>query len=110
MAKKCPEKIVRFVSDTNLATDPRTNGYFGMYSEEVTGQTRWNEDYAREYVRLSLLGVHNINDLTECTKVLPAFTGMSFTNPDEEMMARYAKGELAGHADAALEAGDLIPR
>lgn len=27
--------------------------------------------YAREYVRLSLLGVNNINSLTDCTKVLP---------------------------------------
>ena len=30
------------------------------------------QDYAREYVRLSLLGVYNINNLTDCTRVLPA--------------------------------------
>lgn len=29
------------------------------------------QDYAKEYVRLSLLGVNNINNLKECTKVLP---------------------------------------
>ncbi|KAJ2955374.1 hypothetical protein NQ176_g11403 [Zarea fungicola] len=82
-----------------------------MYGgEDGSSQSRWNEDYAREYVRLSLLGVHNINDLTECTKVLPAFTGLTFTNPDAEQMARYASGELTGsHAYAALEAGDMIP-
>ncbi|CAD0108953.1 unnamed protein product [Aureobasidium uvarum] len=28
-------------------------------------------DYASAYVRLSMLGVNNINNLTECTKVLP---------------------------------------
>lgn len=32
------------------------------------------QDYAREYIRLSLLGVNNINQLTECTKVLPPAT------------------------------------
>lgn len=33
--------------------------------------TRVRQLYAREYVRLSLLGVNNINSLTDCTKVLP---------------------------------------
>lgn len=108
-AERCPQQIVRFVSDRNLATDPRTNAYFSMYAGKLTGQMRWNEDYARAYVRLSLLGVYNINDLTECTKVLPRFTGWRFENPDEEQMVRYANGELGGYADAALEAGDLIP-
>jgi hypothetical protein len=28
-------------------------------------------DYATAYTRLSLLGVNNINNLTECTHVLP---------------------------------------
>ena len=29
------------------------------------------QDYAREYIRLSLLGVNNINKLQECSMVLP---------------------------------------
>lgn len=29
------------------------------------------QDYAKAYVRLSLLGVNNINSLIECSKVLP---------------------------------------
>lgn len=109
-AKKCPPEVVRFVSDTNLAADARTSGFFTMYGEETGDeQQRWNEDYARAYVRLSLLGVHNINDLTECTKVLPAFTGLTYTAPDADMMAKYAKSELPPYANAAMEAGDLIP-
>lgn len=30
-----------------------------------------NGDYAQSYTRLSLLGVKNINNLTECSRVLP---------------------------------------
>ena len=30
-----------------------------------------NGDYAQSYVRLSLLGVNNINNLTECSRALP---------------------------------------
>ncbi|KLU91690.1 hypothetical protein MAPG_10208 [Magnaporthiopsis poae ATCC 64411] len=35
------------------------------------GQQAWNAAFAREAVRLSLLGVGNINDMTECTRALP---------------------------------------
>ena len=30
-----------------------------------------SQDYAKAYTRLSLLGVNNINQLVECSKVLP---------------------------------------
>lgn len=43
------------------------------------------QDYAQEYVRLSLLGVFNINSLTECSKVLPATT-TSYTAPDLSLL------------------------
>jgi hypothetical protein len=29
------------------------------------------KDFAKEYVRLSMLGVRNINNMTECTSKLP---------------------------------------
>jgi hypothetical protein len=35
-------------------------------------QGHWNQDYASAYIRLSLLGVNNINELKECTGTLPA--------------------------------------
>lgn len=37
----------------------------------VSDQSHWNSDYAAAYIRLSLLGVNNINDLMECTATLP---------------------------------------
>lgn len=44
------------------------------------------QDYAQEYVRLSLLGVYNINSgLTECSKVLPA-ASPSFNAPDQSLL------------------------
>lgn len=108
MADHCPERMVRFVSDTNLAADERTRRFFSMYGGWLTGQHAWNEAYAREYVRLSLLGVDNINDLTECTKALPPFMGSTFYSPDEAKMARFMDGEL-DYAAEPLMMGDVIP-
>jgi hypothetical protein len=43
-------------------------------------------------VRLSLLGVNNINNLTECTKVLPAAV-TSFKSPDNAIVAQWLAGK-----------------
>ncbi|KAF2747941.1 class II peroxidase [Sporormia fimetaria CBS 119925] len=65
-----PKEVFRFKSDIVLAEDPRTRDeWFAFTGPE--GQNHWNEDYSYSYTRLSLLGVNNINELTECTKVLP---------------------------------------
>ncbi|KAF7554706.1 hypothetical protein G7Z17_g2741 [Cylindrodendrum hubeiense] len=65
-----PERVFMFPSDINLSKHPRTSPAFQAFAAPG-GQGLWNDDYAREYIRLSLLGVNNINKLTECTKVLP---------------------------------------
>ncbi|KAF2645142.1 heme peroxidase, partial [Massarina eburnea CBS 473.64] len=65
-----PKEVWRFPSDVVLSKDPRTADEWLSFSGKG-GQDHWNEDYAYSYVRLSLLGVNNINNLTECTKVLP---------------------------------------
>ncbi|KAH7144554.1 peroxidase [Dactylonectria estremocensis] len=65
-----PERVFMFPSDINLSKHPRTAPAFQAFAG-AGGQGIWNDDYAREYIRLSLLGVNNINQLTECTKVLP---------------------------------------
>jgi hypothetical protein len=65
-----PKEVFRFPSDVVLARDPRTADEWRSFSG-TGGQKHWNEDYAFAYTRLSLLGVNNINDLKECTKVLP---------------------------------------
>lgn len=36
--------------------------------------TRISQAFAAEYLRMSLLGVYNLNELTECTNVLPLST------------------------------------
>jgi hypothetical protein len=66
-----PPAVLRFPRDLGLAADPRTRDEWVRFTGSG-GQEHWNEDYAYSYVRLSLLGVNNINSLTECTKVLPA--------------------------------------
>lgn len=65
-----PKQVMRFASDIVLSQDPRTADEWKSFSGK-DGQHHWNEDYAYSYIRLSLLGVNNINQMTECTKVLP---------------------------------------
>lgn len=67
---RAPPRVFKFPSDIALAEDPRINKEFRAFAG-AGGQQHWNKDYAREYVRLSLLGVYNINNLTDCTWVLP---------------------------------------
>lgn len=96
-----PPRVFKLQSDINIAIDPRTARLFAAFAAPNNGaQVPWNkvslsrsvlisakqvtspqlllhanvklQAYAKAYVRLSLLGVDNINDLTDCTKVLPA--------------------------------------
>ncbi|TKA55680.1 hypothetical protein B0A49_10599 [Cryomyces minteri] len=63
-----PKGVFRFASDLVLAKDPRVSSEWNSF---INDQHHWNEDYATAYVRLSLLGVNNINNLTECSATLP---------------------------------------
>ncbi|TID27727.1 hypothetical protein E2P81_ATG00484 [Venturia nashicola] len=74
--------IFKFPSDQALAADPRTKPSFDFFGKNVNGQAAWNDDFARAYVRLSLLGVPNIDDLVECTKVLPSQIGSFVIAPN----------------------------
>lgn len=51
------------------------------------------QGYARECVRLSLLGVNNINSLTECTHVLPNRITKAKTDGDNREIQKLLKGE-----------------
>lgn len=95
-----PARVFKFASDIKLAADPRMSRLFTAFAapnnaaqlpwnlvsiplkartattsrsspHRFANPTRVRQLYAREYVRLSLLGVNNINSLTDCTKVLP---------------------------------------
>ncbi|RDA95301.1 hypothetical protein CP533_3516 [Ophiocordyceps camponoti-saundersi (nom. inval.)] len=75
---KTASKVFKLQSDVNLSKDPQTkdlwNAYVGAQAQQTFIEVKMiRHDYASEYVRLSLLGVGNINELTECTEVLPPF-------------------------------------
>lgn len=125
-SKKAPKRVLKLQSDVNLANDARTRGTWQSFSSASVGQVIWNEvrfsvagpagrmadlsaqAYSREYVRLSLLGVHNINELTECTKALPNFMG-SFENPDKKQLQEFLQGGQDSSATVALLQGDKLP-
>ncbi|KAI1262076.1 peroxidase [Xylariaceae sp. FL1019] len=69
--QSAPKRVFMFPSDFSLSVHPNTHTEWVKFP---TDQEDWNEDFAREYIRLSLLGVNNINNLTECTNVLPRAT------------------------------------
>ena len=69
LAPTAPAGVFRFESDLNLSVHPNTTALFRKFAEE---QDDWNEAFEKAYLRLSVLGVPNINQLTECTNVLPA--------------------------------------
>ncbi|KAL8404435.1 hypothetical protein RB594_009329 [Gaeumannomyces avenae] len=102
-----PARVFKFASDIVLAKDPRISKEFNEFAGPG-GQEHWNEDYAREYIRLSLLGVFNINDLTECTKALPGRVG-AYVAPDQSLMDKYlaSKGKMDAYADT-LRKGDAL--
>ncbi|KAH4107006.1 peroxidase [Parastagonospora nodorum] len=88
-----PPRVLKFQSDVNLSKDSRTIGEWQEFSDRNSGQNHWNEDYAKAYTRLSMLGVNNINDLKECTKVLPP-ARTSFVNEDQVVLDMWLQGQF----------------
>ncbi|KAL1897589.1 hypothetical protein Sste5346_003895 [Sporothrix stenoceras] len=71
-APSAPVGVYRIASDVALAGDPMTSALWKNYSgSDAATQSRWTGAYASAYVRLSLLGVANLNGLTDCSGVLP---------------------------------------
>lgn len=62
--------VVRFPSDVAIAKHPKCADEWTEFRKK-DAQGHWNEDYAAANTRLSLLGVNNINQLKECSGVLP---------------------------------------
>ncbi|KJZ75502.1 hypothetical protein HIM_05198 [Hirsutella minnesotensis 3608] len=101
-----PRRVFKFQSDINLSQDPRTSGTWRGFSGLITGQIPWNLAYARAYIRLSLLGVNNINDLRECSKALPSALDV-FNSPDQPLLDAFANGSLESAKDEVTK-GDNI--
>lgn len=64
---QAPERVIKFPSDVKFSVHPRMSSEWLAFTDPASGQAHWGDDYAKEYVRLSLLGVNNINSLTECS-------------------------------------------
>ncbi|ORY61777.1 heme peroxidase [Pseudomassariella vexata] len=62
--------ILIFPSDKKLATFSQTEGQWKAFAGNG-GQQQWSAAFAQSYFRMSMLGVKNMNSLTDCTKVLP---------------------------------------
>jgi len=59
---QAPKGVFRFASDLKLSVHPKIHDeWIEFTAPNGVGQKHWNEDYAAAYVRLSLLGVNNIN-------------------------------------------------
>lgn len=125
-----PQRVFKFQSDVNLANDARTRAAWESFIPE-SSQGAWNhvrrfvpaylsfdaftrtdprQAYAAEYVRMSLLGVYNINSLTDCTKALPPFQ-RSYSSSDKSVIDRFMHG-LIGSAQKVknlLLKGDKVP-
>ncbi|KAI8947618.1 peroxidase [Xylaria longipes] len=58
-------------SDKALATYSATKAQWNAFAGS-SGQSQWSPAYAQAYFRMSMLGVNNLNDLTEISKVIPS--------------------------------------
>ncbi|KAI0399770.1 peroxidase [Xylaria palmicola] len=58
-------------SDRALATYSTTKGQWNTFAGS-SGQAQWSPAYAQAYFRMSMLGVNNLNDLTEISDIIPS--------------------------------------
>ncbi|KAH9226719.1 class II peroxidase [Colletotrichum gloeosporioides 23] len=107
---RTPPAVFKIPSDVSISQDPKVIDTWKAFGAGRRGQMAWNQAYSSEYVRMSLLGVPNMNDLTECTKVLPPFKGADFQMPDQSELDKFMNGILKSpQAVQALDAGNIIP-
>ncbi|KAL2837345.1 heme peroxidase [Aspergillus pseudoustus] len=96
-----PSGVYRLSSDEALSLADGTSQRFEAFTDVTFGQTVWNAQYSSAYIRLSLLGVNKINQLTDCTRVLPnAVT--SFSKYSKFMYFR-SLGMLYQYSNACLK-------
>ncbi|KAI1141736.1 putative class II peroxidase [Hypoxylon sp. FL0543] len=62
--------ILIFHSDKSISNYSATKDQFKTFAGS-NGKSLWSPAYAQAYFRMSLLGVNNLNNLTEITQVLP---------------------------------------
>ncbi|KAK1754261.1 putative ligninase h2 precursor protein [Echria macrotheca] len=69
-ADRPPRGVFRFPSDVSLAHDQATSGTWQSFAAQGA-QPAWNVAYAQAYFKMSMFGVKNLDELTECSAVLP---------------------------------------
>ncbi|KAI7784334.1 ligninase h2 precursor [Diaporthe eres] len=62
-----PDGVFKFQSDISLSNDSETSGTWQTFAKD---QGAWEAAYAPAYFRMSLLGVNNLNELTDCSQVV----------------------------------------
>ncbi|ORY04864.1 heme peroxidase [Clohesyomyces aquaticus] len=102
-----PARVFKFPSDVKLAHDPFSAAEWNQFASQ---QAHWNEDYAKEYVRLSLLGVNNINDLTECTKVLPPRIDKASVSDDNAVVKQWLSRGGSKKTSDNIESGNKVSK
>ena len=75
-AQKAPAGIYRFHSDLSVAAHPATQPLWKQFSRagvdgDADTHQQWTDAFAQAYFRLSLLGVHSLNGMTDCSGVVP---------------------------------------
>ncbi|ORY67207.1 heme peroxidase [Pseudomassariella vexata] len=97
---RTPKRVFKFSSDIALSQHPKTKPEWQEFAGNGD-QKHWNEDYAREYIRLSLLGV-----------LPPAVRKTSYRAPDQDMADKWlstlARSSTAKKVADILERGEAI--
>ncbi|KAK3998050.1 versatile peroxidase VPL1 [Cladorrhinum sp. PSN332] len=71
LRETAPAGVLRFSSDKKLAAVSGGRDFFESFADPAGNQFNWATAYSAAFIRLSLLGVKHINNLKECTNVLP---------------------------------------
>jgi hypothetical protein len=65
LSGKPAPKVYQLASDLVLSNATQTSGIWHEFTNSTAGQNQWNLEFSKAFVRLSLLGVYNINNLTD---------------------------------------------
>ncbi|KAF2687607.1 class II peroxidase [Lentithecium fluviatile CBS 122367] len=96
-----PKRVFKFHSDVEIATFEESLPLWGVFADPVNGLETWNSGYAAVYIRLSVLGVPHINNLVECTGVLP-LPVRNYSAPDGAELSEWLNSDRAPMREEAI--------
>ncbi|KAF2259442.1 heme peroxidase [Lojkania enalia] len=94
-----PQRVFKFKSDVTMAEHPRSQELWTLFSDPERGPGAWAQV---TYIRLSILGVEHINNLVECTGVLPLRVS-NFTSTDETELESFLESKSAPMSEEAVK-------